>query len=152
MPPITDEEERTQIDGQVSPSDVDSTAEWAQAHALRHYLDNTIATEVQRQVSIQNDKLAKNMDRALAGAVGNQGEMWREIRVLKQENEEVWNWIVGISIIGAISVFTWYLTTLIEAGYARKRDGGRRRRNRGSKKLETETEDEERSAKRKRKY
>lgn len=147
MPPITDEEERTQIDGRVSPSDVDSTAEWAEAQALRQYLDNTIATEVQRQVSIQNDKVAKNMDRALAGAVGNQVEMWKEIRELKRENEDVWNWIAGISIIGAISVFTWYMSTLIDAGYERRRDGGRRRRSGGSRKwkteTETETEDEE---------
>jgi len=148
MPPINEEEEeRTQIDGQVSPSDVYSTAEWAQAQALRQYLDSTIATEVQRQVAVQNDRVAKNMDRALAGAVGNQGEMWNEIRALKQNNEDIWSWIAGISIIGAISLFTWYVSMLIDLEY-RDRDAGRRRRRRrkgGSKQRETETatEDEE---------
>jgi hypothetical protein len=138
MRPIT-EEERTQVDGQVSPSDTDSTAEWEQAQILRQYLDTTIANEVHRQVGAQHDTVAKNMDRALQGVVGNQAQVWREIRVLKQENESLWNWVAGISILGAITVFTWYVSTLIEAAYARNREGGRRRGG-GKRKWETETQ------------
>src|SRR5271169_6090704 len=118
MPPIT-EEERTQVDGQVSPSEIDSTAEREQAQILREYLDTTIANEVHRQVSMQQDRVSKNIDRAMSG---NQAEMWREIRVLKQDNESLWNWVAGISIIGAITVFTWYVSTLIEGAYTRTRE------------------------------
>jgi len=136
MPPIT-EEERTQVDGQVSPSEFDSTAEREQAQILRQYLDTTIANEVHRQVSTQHDRVAKNIDRAMSG---NQAELWREIRVLKQDNESLWNWVAGLSIIGAMTLFTWYLSTLIETAYDRKRESGNRRG--GRRKWETETETE----------
>lgn len=63
--------------------------------------------------------------------------------MLKQENESLWNWVAGISILGTITVFTWYVSTLIEAAYARKRESGGRRRGGGRRKWETETQSDD---------